>query len=79
MLSVLKSEDCAVSKHVHCFEWIDNNRADISQNPTIITEKGYFGKVVEELDPMTVLIEVDEKFSMSDKFQNEGFWTQIAQ
>ncbi len=77
MLSVFKSKESTVSKIVNWFEWSTETKADISQDPKII-KKGVLGKVLKELDSTMVLIEVDKSFIKNSEFQNEGFWTQIA-
>jgi hypothetical protein len=76
--SVLNSKESVTGKDVYTFEWSSEIRKDISQDLKIINDKGHFGKIIRELDPMTVLIKVDDSIIATDAFKNEGFWTQMA-
>src|SRR6185369_2423841 len=76
--SVLGSKEPIIGKDAFTFEWTSEITKDISEDSKIFTDNGHFGKIIKELDPVTVLIKVDDMIINTETFKNEGFWAQIA-
>jgi hypothetical protein len=51
--------------------------ADVSFDPSVFRDKGKFGKVVAEVGPTMVAIEVERSVIADEGFKNNGHWMKL--